>query len=183
MASAITGGVWQPVRLVATDQVFINDVFIQPSISNNTATFNLQVGHTGTAKIEARVGIVVRSEGKAVAEKTQILELTPGGNHGTFGLEIPNAIYWNPSHPHLYHADVKVSLDGTTSDQWTARFGMRIHDSRQAVRSEWETTVSEGNFLRGVISSGLGVPRQPRHGDSRNPAGQGVRFQHDSSVA
>ena len=162
---AITGGIWQPVRLVATDQVFIKDVFIQPSTSNNTATFNLQVEHTGTANIEARVGIVVRSEGKTIAEKTQILELTPGGNHETFALEIPNAIYWNPSHPHLYHAEVKVSHDGTTSDQWTARFGMRefsIRDKQFVLNGK--PMYLKATFFEGLYPVGLAYP------DSRDMA-------------
>jgi len=40
---AITGGIWQPVRLVATDDVYVKDVFIEPRISDDTATFHLEL--------------------------------------------------------------------------------------------------------------------------------------------
>ena len=40
---AITGGIWQSVRLIATDAVFVDDVFIEPRIANNAAAFNLEL--------------------------------------------------------------------------------------------------------------------------------------------
>ena len=44
---AITGGIWQSVRLVATGDVYVKDVFIEPKISDNTATFHLRIGARG----------------------------------------------------------------------------------------------------------------------------------------
>ena len=34
---AITGGIWQSVRLVATGETYVDDVFIEPKIADNTA--------------------------------------------------------------------------------------------------------------------------------------------------
>jgi hypothetical protein len=44
---AITGGIWQPVRLIATGDISVKDVFIEPKISDNTATFHLELAHEG----------------------------------------------------------------------------------------------------------------------------------------
>ena len=58
---AITGGIWQPVRLIATGDVYVKDVFIEPKISDNTATFHLELAHAGERPAPAQVEIAVRS--------------------------------------------------------------------------------------------------------------------------
>ena len=52
---AITGGIWQPVRLIATGDVYVKDVFIEPKISDNTATFHLELEHGGKKAGPAKV--------------------------------------------------------------------------------------------------------------------------------
>ena len=54
---AITGGIWQPVRLIATGDVYVKDVFIEPKISDNTATFHLELAHAGERATPAQVEI------------------------------------------------------------------------------------------------------------------------------
>lgn len=44
---AIAGGIWQPVKLIATGDTYVKDVFIEPRISENFATFHLELAHTG----------------------------------------------------------------------------------------------------------------------------------------
>ena len=39
---AITGGIWQPVKLIATRSAYVKDVFIEPKISDDTATFHIE---------------------------------------------------------------------------------------------------------------------------------------------
>ena len=36
-------GIWQPVKLIATDEVFVKDVFILPKIADNAAMFNMDL--------------------------------------------------------------------------------------------------------------------------------------------
>ena len=38
---AISGGIWQPVRLIATGDVYVKDVFIEPDIANDTVALHV----------------------------------------------------------------------------------------------------------------------------------------------
>ena len=45
MAGGISGGIWQNVRLIASGNSYIKEVFIEPNIKDNTATFHLTLDH------------------------------------------------------------------------------------------------------------------------------------------
>ncbi len=125
---AITGGIWQPVKLIATGRAYVKDVFIEPKISDNTATLHLELAHAGEKTTPARVEIAVRSVSRperVVANVDKTLDLKPGSNSRSWTLPIPDAEYWSPDDPHLYRADVSVTFGGSISDRWNARFGMR----------------------------------------------------------
>ena len=77
---AITGGIWQPVRLVATGAIYVKDVFIEPKISDHTATFHLELAHGGEESASARIELVVRSGDHIVARTNRTLDLKPGPN-------------------------------------------------------------------------------------------------------
>ncbi|VGO19749.1 glycoside hydrolase family 2 protein [Pontiella sulfatireligans] len=160
----ITGGIWQPVRLVATDEVFVDDVFIEPKIANNTATFHLNLEHTGAKTLPAKVDVRIFSDG-VVAEISQTLELVPGENHQSFTMEIPNAVYWSPDNPHLYRVEVDVLFDGQSSDQWSTRFGMREF----TIRDKQFVLNGEPMFLKATFFEGL-YPRGIAYPDSREMA-------------
>ena len=84
---AIAGGIWQPVRLIATDDIYVKDVFIEPKISDNTATFHLELTHAGEKTTPAQVEIAVRSvrhPDQVAASISKTLDLKPAraGNAG-----------------------------------------------------------------------------------------------------
>ncbi|MHC4146561.1 MAG: sugar-binding domain-containing protein, partial [Planctomycetota bacterium] len=115
---AITGGIWQSVRLSATDDMYVKDVFIEPKISDNTATFHLEVVHTGKSSTNTQIEIAIRSANRPdeiVARMNKQSELKPGSNRQSWTLQIPDAVHWSPDNPHLYRADVSVAYDGTVS--------------------------------------------------------------------
>ena len=175
---AIAGGIWQPVRLIATDEVFVKDVFIEPKISDNTATFHLELAHVGEQATPAQVEIAVRSvtRGDQVAASTgKTLDLKPGTNRQSWTLRIPDAVYWSPDHPHLYRAEVSVSCGGAVSDRWVARFGMR------------EFTIRDKNFhlngkpmyLKATFFEGL-YPVKLAYPDSREMAIREIQLAKDA---
>lgn len=158
----ITGGIWQPVQLVATGDVYVQDVFIEPKISDNTANFHLQVDHTAiqgaTAEVEIRI-----SEAKDGNEEVAVLReswsLHPGENKRSWTMDIPNAVYWSPDNPHLYRAEVRVLLDGETSDTWSERFGMReltIRDKDFYLNGE--PIYIKASFFEGLYPNGIAYP-------------------------
>lgn len=122
---AITGGIWQPVRLLATGDVYVKDVFIETRLSDNTATFHTELEQGGEKTVSAQVEIAVRSGEQTVAHTSETLSLKPGTTRQSWTLRIPHAEYWSPDNPHLYRAEVSVTCGSSPSDQWSTRFGMR----------------------------------------------------------
>ena len=156
---AITGGIWQPVRLIATGAVYVRDVFIEPKIADNTATFHVELAHTGDHPTTARVEIAIGSADARVASISEPIDLQPGANRQSHALSIPDAGYWSPDDPHLYRAEVNVTCGDTTSDQWTARFGMReftIRDKRFTLNGA--PMYLKATFFEGLYPVGLAYP-------------------------
>ncbi len=125
---AITGGIWQSVRLVASGAAFVSDVFIEPRIADDTAVFHAELTHGGARPLPARVELLVREAGGSgdpVAQGGGELKLHPGVNRHDWTIAIPDAKLWSPDAPNLHHAEVRVILDETLSDRWATRFGMR----------------------------------------------------------
>jgi hypothetical protein len=125
---AIAGGIWQPVRLIATDEVYVKDVFIEPRIADNTATFHLELVHTGKKATSARVEIAIRSvrlPDRVASHESNTVDLKPGSTRRSWALSIPDAAHWSPDDPHLYRANVSVAFGGEVSDESNTRFGMR----------------------------------------------------------
>jgi hypothetical protein len=124
----ISGGIWQSVRLAASGVIYVDDVFIEPNISDNTATLHVELDHTairGTS-IDIEIDILEVSKPSTIVSTVyQTWKLHPGKNGRSWTLKIPNAKYWSPDDPHLYRADVSVVSKGVVSDQWKQVFGMR----------------------------------------------------------
>ncbi|MCX6905498.1 MAG: hypothetical protein NTW03_18880, partial [Verrucomicrobia bacterium] len=122
---AITGGIWQSVRLIATGDVYAKDVFIETRLSDNTATFHTELEHGGEKTVLVQVETTIRSGDQTVAQTSKTLSLKPGSTLQSWALKIPAPICWSPDNPHLYRAEVSVRCDGAASDFWTTTFGMR----------------------------------------------------------
>ena len=121
---AITGGIWQSVRLVATGAVFVDDVFVVPQLKDNTAHVQVTLentAHTGR-NVDAEVAIyAAQTPSQAVARASQAITLVPGTKQAEWALTIHNARYWSPDDPYLYSAVISVGDD----DQISVRFGLR----------------------------------------------------------
>ncbi|MHC4351404.1 MAG: glycoside hydrolase family 2 protein [Planctomycetota bacterium] len=175
---AITGGIWQSVRLSATEDMYVKDVFIEPKISDNTATFHLEVVHAGERNTPAQVEIAIRSASrpdKVIAHMKEMSELRPGSNKQSWTLQIPDAVYWSPDNPHLYRADVSVAYDGTVSDVWNARFGMREF----TIRNKQFYLNGEPMYLKATFFEGL-YPVKLAYPDSREMAIREIQLAKDA---
>lgn len=157
---AITGGIWQSVSIEAKGSVNLKDVFIEPKIDTNTATFNLQIENTQIDIKEAEVNVTILSkEGTVVATKTETLKSFPGKNSLKWDLNIPNATYWSTENPYLYKAKVTIVKDGEVSDTWIHKFGMREFT---VVNDEFylngKPIYLKAAFFEGLYPVGLGYP-------------------------
>ncbi len=175
---AIAGGIWQPVRLIATDEVHVDDVFIEPNLSDDTATFHTELSHTGEKSISAQVEIAIRSVSqpdRVVTMSRKTLALNPGSNKQLWKLAIADGLYWSPENPHLYRADVTVTCDGTVSDRWSTRFGMReftIRDKRFYLNGK--PMYLKATFFEGLYPVKLAYP------DSRKMAIREIQLAKDA---
>jgi beta-galactosidase len=64
---ALTGGIWQPVRLIGTGDVHVKDVFIEPRPFDDSATVHTELEHGGEKAVFAQVEITIRSRDQTVA--------------------------------------------------------------------------------------------------------------------
>ena len=175
---AITGGIWQSASLIATGDAYVKDVFIEPKISDNTATFHLELAHAGEKTAPTRIEIAIRSVSRpdqVIATTSNTLDLKPGSNRQSRTLHIPDAAYWSPEDPHLYRADVSVACGSAVSDRWNARFGMReftIADKKFYLNGE--PVYLKATFFEGLYPVKLAYP------DSREMAIREIQLAKDA---
>ncbi|MHC4496443.1 MAG: glycoside hydrolase family 2 TIM barrel-domain containing protein, partial [Planctomycetota bacterium] len=126
----------------------------------------------------AQVEIAIRPAGQPdeiVSHIDKKSELKPGSNRQSWTLQIPDAVHWSPDNPHLYRADVSVAYDGTVSDVWNARFGMReftIRDSKFCLNGE--PMYLKATFFEGLYPVKLAYP------DSREMAIREIQLAKDA---
>ena len=171
---AIAGGIWQPVRLIATDKIYIKDVFIEPKISDSTATFHMELEHAGEKTIPAQFEVAIRSAREPesiVARMKKQLDIKPGTKEASWTLKIPNAKYWSPDDPHLYNVDISIAASDKVSDLWSHRFGMReftIRNKRFYLNGK--PLYLKATFFEGVYPTKLAYP------DSREMAMREIKL-------
>ena len=122
----LTGGIWQDVKLSATDLVLIEDVFIETDIVEKSASFSMGLNSllNRTSKVSLNL-FIEDSEGKTVVEKESIETLKPGENLQRWSFKISDAILWSLDNPYLYTAKLVVCIEGEKSDSWKHAFGFR----------------------------------------------------------
>jgi hypothetical protein len=171
---AITGGIWQSVKLIATGDVYVKDVFVEPKIVDNTATFHMELVHAGIKTKSAKVEISIRSVEKPdqiTAKINKTLDLKPGTFKQSWKVRIPDATYWSPDNPHLYLAEVSAVYEGTVSDRWSTRFGMREF----TIRNRKFCLNGKPIYLKATFFEGL-YPVKLAYPDSREMAIREIRL-------
>jgi len=158
----ITGGIWQSVRLTATGDIYVNDVFIEPKIIDNTVTLHVELDHTAIKGTSVGIEIDIleaASPSKSVAKLRRTWKLHPGQNSQSWTVKIPEARHWSPDNPHLYRANVRVVSDGTVCDKWTARFGMRqLTIKEKDFYLNGKPIYIKASFFEGLYPNGIAFP-------------------------
>ncbi len=151
---AYTGGIWQSVTLSTSGRTYFEDIFVEPKISDDTATVHYQLNNVEkswrTVILESTVRSV-REPNKVVATSKQTLTLRPGINKKRVVLHLDNPSYWSPDDPFLYTLESKLVVAGKISDSEAIRFGMR------AFTLQGKTLVLNGKplFLKATFFEGL----------------------------
>lgn len=134
---AIAGGIWQSVELIATEPIYITDVFIEPKISKKRAVVHVEIDNMKLRKRDVSSSFRVfnfKGSSKILAEAKEQIKLAPGINKLSVDLQIDNPVLWSPDNPHLYVSEIQLVSDGEVLDAVQTRFGMR------------EFTIKDGDF-------------------------------------
>ena len=93
---AITGGIWQSVSIEAKGSLGVKDVFIEPNINTNTATFNIEINNTNNFIDNAELSISILSkDGIQLLTKSELFKAFPGKNKIQWHMPIKNAEHWS----------------------------------------------------------------------------------------
>ena len=183
MAWGITGGIWQSVRLVATGEILVKDVFIEPKIADDSATFHLELENTGSASKSVQLVTMIRRR-KILTESwpRQSEQYLCGPACASIRRR---SKFLTPSTGLLTILTcIRPTLRSRGSDHWTSRFGMReftIRDKQFYLNGK--PVYLKATFFEGLYPNTNRLSRQPRDGRARDSVGQGGRIQHDSSLA
>lgn len=145
------GGIWQSVKLMLTDPVYIDDVFVEPIPGDRTAKVHVTVRAERAAEVSLDVDVAPWKgrvdTGGSAAETVKVRK----GTHAvTLPVKIRKMQLWDTENPFLYVAKVRLATDKADTDALDERFGMRTF------------TVKDGHFqlngkrvvLKGVLQQG-----------------------------
>ncbi|TLX78226.1 hypothetical protein E9993_00670 [Labilibacter sediminis] len=163
---AITGGIWQGVKLSAKGHTHLADVFIEPRIASNEAILNMTLNNVDAFTCQKQVVVSIEdAKGIVVATKQESIMALPGKNVLSWPLKIDNANYWSMDNPYLYTAQVKVLDDQIIEDKWSHKFGMREF----SVKNDVFTLNEKPLYLKATFFEGL-YPVKLAYPDSREMA-------------
>ena len=170
------GGLWQDVKLIITEPVYILDCFVEPFIWKKQAKINLTVMNSGKA---GNYELILRlapkkNPGIVTAEKTIKVKLKAGENKITAVLTFEKVNLWSDTDPFLYTVITEIIRDYALLDNYAVNFGMR------------EFTIKKGGFylngkkviLKGFLQQGV-YPRSLSFPHSREFAAKELQICKD----
>lgn len=127
------GGITGKVTLMATDPVFISDIFVKNKPTSNEADVQISLqNNTGkTAKGQLSVVVKEYKSGAVVWEQklpAQTLKMTE--NTKVLSVNLANAKLWSPESPFLYKIEATWEGLDHSSDATEKRFGFRWFEIR-----------------------------------------------------
>lgn len=127
------GGIWQPVKLIATSPVRVEDVFARTRLDG--ADVDVTVGNSGAARsaIDVAMEIVPVGGGEAIfaSKRPETISLDAGKTAKVTlktGHIAPQP--WSPHSPSLYRVRVTLSSGGTVLDVHDTTTGFRTFEAR-----------------------------------------------------
>ena len=130
-------GIWQPVKLVITNRIKIEDVFIRPSLTGAAIDVTIKNGSDKKANINLSTEIV-DDETKDLfykEESVSKIELQRGEEKTvTYTVDHLNPRLWSPQHPNLYDFRFNISSGNKKSeDDFAVRSGFRTFESKNGL--------------------------------------------------
>lgn len=125
------GGIYRPVSLIVTDQVFVErvDITAIPELpANGKGIVNLKITAPTLSAISKPCSIVaeVKEENQLTSNviHTEVLKINNTGANEV-SLNVGNCKLWHFDRPNLYKLTLKLIINGKLSDTYSATFGFR----------------------------------------------------------
>lgn len=121
-------GIWQPVSLVITDPVRVEDVFIRPRLDG--AGIDVQLANGGASRSTVGLSYTIRDvrDGTVLYSGKQDAPVSiPAGGKESAVIETPKLQpkLWSPQSPNLYALELQIGAGERTLDRHVTRFGFR----------------------------------------------------------
>lgn len=150
----VTSGIWRSVRIEAWNNCRIQNIFISTDrVNSDKAVMKLEVNFLSSTVGKADIDLLINN----THLKSKGVDVNEGSNKITFPFEIENpALWWSNGlgEPHLYQAEVRLSVNNGLSDVKNARFGIRkielVRESDSIGRSFYLKLNGQPVFMKGA---------------------------------
>ncbi len=126
-------GIWQPVKLVITEPLYLSDVFIQPSMTGSRFEIELTKTDSKKQKISLDVDIKDKSTGERLYSGTLLSDMVMKTGKEVFQASVEGLSpkLWEPSTPNLYDFIFSIKdKDGKEIDRLKISSGFRTFEAK-----------------------------------------------------
>lgn len=160
---AITGGLWQSVRLVASERTYVKDVFVEPNIHLSSAVVHVEIENLLPKAKPLKLIVRLDSaddQSLGIFESREAIELQPGRTSLSVDVSIPDARLWSFDDPFLYCLTIELCRNaGQSIDKSQTRFGMReftVENNRFSLNGE--ELFLKAAFYEGLYAHTMACP-------------------------
>lgn len=122
------GGIWQPVSLIATDPVYVPDLFLLPNLAGGSVQARVRVINGSERAIEVDVTVEAlpwKGQDGSAGGGNRKIRLEPGSTAVTLQIPLSKPHPWSMADPYLYVAEATLRIAGQAVDDLSSRFGLR----------------------------------------------------------
>lgn len=156
-------GIWQPVKLVVTDPLYLSDVFIQPSMTGSKFDIEVTNSNPKKRKFDLAVDIKDKATGETLYSGTLLSDIVMKEGKETFRASVDGLApkLWEPSTPNLYDFTFSIKdKDGKNIDKLDITSGFRTFETKDGFmylngRKYWLRGGNHIPFTLGMNDKGL----------------------------
>ncbi|HEY4327502.1 MAG TPA: glycoside hydrolase family 2 TIM barrel-domain containing protein [Mucilaginibacter sp.] len=151
------GGITGKVKLAATDDIYINDIFVENKPQIRQVVIEATGINNTAGKVSGKFVFSIKDNKTGLNVFSQQLEasLEPGNSIHKINANVPNAKLWDVDHPNLYTVSVTWRGANGTTDNYSRRFGFRWFEIRDVNGDQQFYLNNKRIVLRTSISWGF----------------------------
>jgi hypothetical protein len=127
------GGITGKVKLVATDNVYIGDVFVRNKPKVKDIDVQVTINNLSGKAVDGTIVLHVneaKGEQKVYERTIPVTQLRRGISENTYSITLNDAKLWSVDQPNLYFIKVSWKGEDNTADEYNKRFGFRWFEVR-----------------------------------------------------